>query len=74
MDMLRSFIIYLSKAAWAQNLVTNWGFAWRTASRFIAGTKLDQAMKGWKKMTGEALKGLGVIMNPPDLKKSKLKS
>ena len=33
--------------------------------------KLDQAMKGWKKMTGEALKGLGVIMNPPDLKKSK---
>ena len=35
--------------------------------------KLDQAMKGWKKMTGEALKGLGVIMNPPDLKKSKLK-
>jgi hypothetical protein len=31
-------------------------------------------MKGWKKMTGEALKGLGVIMNPPDLKKSKLKS
>lgn len=45
MDMLRSFIIYLSKASWAQNLVTNWGFAWRTASRFIAGTKLEQAMK-----------------------------
>ena len=36
--------------------------------------KLDQAMKGWKKMTGEALKGLGVIMNPPDLKKSNIKS
>ena len=45
MDMLRSFIIYLSKAAWAQNLVTNWGFAWRTASRFIAGTKLEEAMR-----------------------------
>ena len=43
--MLRSFIIYLSKASWAQNLVTNWGFSWRTASRFIAGTKLEQAMK-----------------------------
>lgn len=28
--------------------------------------KLDQAMKGWKKMAGEALKGLGVIMNPPE--------
>jgi proline dehydrogenase len=43
--MLRSFIIYLSKAAWAQNLVTNWSFAWRTASRFIAGTKLADAIR-----------------------------
>jgi len=43
--MFRSFLIYLSKAAWAQNLVTNWSFAWRTASRFIAGTKLDDAMR-----------------------------
>jgi proline dehydrogenase len=43
--MFRSFLIYLSKAAWAQTLVTNWGFAWRTASRFIAGTKLDEAIK-----------------------------
>jgi proline dehydrogenase len=43
--MLRSFLIYLSKAAWAQNLVTSWNFAWRTASRFIAGTKLDEAMQ-----------------------------
>lgn len=42
--MLRSFLIYLSKAAWAQNLVTSWGFAWRTASRFVAGTKLEDAM------------------------------
>jgi hypothetical protein len=36
--------------------------------------KLDQAMKGWQKMTGEALKGLGVIMNPPDIKKAKPKA
>lgn len=43
--MLRSFLIYLSKAGWAQKLVTNWSFAWRTASRFIAGTKLDEAMQ-----------------------------
>jgi len=26
--------------------------------------KLDQAMKGWQKMTGEALKGLGLLMSP----------
>ena len=43
--MLRSFLIYLSQAAWAQNTVTNWNFAWRTASRFVAGTKLDDAIR-----------------------------
>lgn len=36
--------------------------------------KLDQAMKGWQKMTGEALKGLGVQMSPPDIKKAKPKA
>ena len=36
--------------------------------------KLDQAMKGWQKMTGEALKGLGLLMAPPVPKKSKQKS
>lgn len=43
--MLRSLLIYLSKAAWAQNLITSWGFAWRTASRFIAGNKLEDAIR-----------------------------
>lgn len=43
--MLRSFLIYLSKAAWAQKLVTSWGVAWRAASRFVAGTKLSDAMR-----------------------------
>ena len=42
--MLRSFLIYLSKAAWAQKLVTSWGFAWRMASRFVAGEKLEDAI------------------------------
>ncbi len=43
--MLRSFLIYLSKAAWAQKLVTNWSFAWRAASRFIAGTRAEEAIR-----------------------------
>jgi proline dehydrogenase len=43
--MFRSFIIYLSKAVWAQKLVTGWGFAWRTVSRFVAGTRLEDAMR-----------------------------
>lgn len=41
--MLRSFFIYLSKANWAHNLVTKWGFAWRMASRFVAGERMEDA-------------------------------
>ena len=43
--MLRSFLIYLSKAAWAQNLVTGWSFAWRAASRFVAGETSGDAIR-----------------------------
>src|SRR5215211_5849095 len=42
--MLRSFLIYLSKAAWAQKLLTSWGMAWRVASRFIAGETMEDAI------------------------------
>jgi proline dehydrogenase len=41
--MLRTIFIYLSKAAWAQKLVTGWGFAWRMASRFVAGERMEDA-------------------------------
>jgi len=44
-NMLRSFLIYLSKADWAQRLVTRWKFAWRTASRFVAGEKIEDAIR-----------------------------
>lgn len=43
--MLRSFLIYLSKAAWAQKLVTSWGFAWRGASRFVAGETAEDSIR-----------------------------
>jgi proline dehydrogenase len=43
--MLRSFLIYLSKADWAQKLVTGWSFAWRAASRFVAGSTIPEAIK-----------------------------
>ena len=42
--MLRSFLIFLSKAAWAQRLVTSWKFAWRAASRFVAGSSILDAI------------------------------
>ncbi len=43
--MLRSFFIYMSKANWAKNIVMNWPVAWKAASRFIAGEKLDDAIR-----------------------------
>jgi proline dehydrogenase len=42
--LLRTIIISLSKAGWAQHLVTGWGFAWRAASRFVAGDTLEKAI------------------------------
>ena len=43
--MLRSFLIYLSTAGWAQKLITSWGFARRAASRFVAGEKIEDAIR-----------------------------
>lgn len=42
--MLRSILIYFSKAIWMQNLISNWGYAWKIASRFVPGTKLEEAL------------------------------
>ncbi len=42
--MLRAFFIYLSKARWAQNLITRLGFARRAARRFVAGETLEEAI------------------------------
>ena len=53
--MLRSFLIYLSKAAWAQNLVTNCGFAWKVASRFVAGTKITEALDVVKTLNAKGI-------------------
>jgi proline dehydrogenase len=43
--MLHSFLMYLSRAAWAQNMVTEWTFASRAASRFVAGQTIDDALR-----------------------------
>lgn len=53
--MLRSFLIYLSKAAWAQRLVTGWKFAWQTASRFVAGTQLSDAIRVVRELNAKCI-------------------
>jgi proline dehydrogenase len=42
--MLRSFLISLSSAGWAQRLVTSWKIAWNVASRFVAGNNIQDAI------------------------------
>jgi proline dehydrogenase len=68
--MLRSFFISLSKANWAKNLITNWSFAWRLASRFIAGEKLEDAIQAIKVLNGKGINAtldhLGEHVSTPD--------
>ena len=53
--MLRSLLIYFSKAAWAQNIVTNWGFVWKAVSRFIAGTTVEEAIQAVKALNDKGI-------------------
>ena len=53
--MLRSFFIYLSKAAWAQKLITNWSFAWKAASRFIAGESIEDAIRAIRDLNAKGI-------------------
>ena len=58
--MLRSFLIYLSKAKWAQRFVTSWGFAWRAASRFVSGNTIPDAIRAAAELNA---KGMNVTMD-----------
>ncbi len=68
--MLRSFLIYLSKATWAQRLVTSWKFAWRAASRFVAGSTIQDAIQVVKDLNAKGINvtadHLGEATTTPD--------
>ncbi|MBK6793949.1 MAG: proline dehydrogenase family protein [Anaerolineales bacterium] len=68
--MLRSFFIYLSKAAWAQKLFTGWSFSWRIASRFIAGMTLADALRVVRELNAKGINAtldhLGEHTNTPE--------
>ena len=53
--MLRSFLIYLSKAAWAQKLVASWGLAWHAASRFVAGESAEDAIRAIHELNAKGI-------------------
>ncbi|MCB0118651.1 MAG: proline dehydrogenase family protein [Anaerolineales bacterium] len=68
--MLRSFFIYLSKAAWAQKLITGWSFSWRIASRFVAGITLTDALNAVRELNAKGINAtldhLGEHTNTPE--------
>ncbi len=68
--MLRSILIYFSKATWAQNLIMNWGYAWKIASRFVPGTKLEEALQVASELNAKgyvtSLNQLGEHTHTPD--------
>jgi len=43
--MLRSFLISIFKVGWIRQVVTRSSIGWRTASRFVAGEKLEDAIQ-----------------------------
>ncbi len=53
--MLRALLIYLSRAPWAQRLVTRWPVAWRVASRFVAGDRLEDALRVIKEFNAQGI-------------------
>jgi proline dehydrogenase len=53
--MLRSLLIYLSQAAWAQKLVTGWGVAWWAASRFVAGERIQDAIRVVRELNAKGI-------------------
>jgi proline dehydrogenase len=58
--MVRSFLIYLSKAAWAQRLIVSWRFAWNAASRFVAGNTIEDAIIAVKELN---VKGINATLD-----------
>ncbi len=53
--MLRAMLLYLSKAAWARQVVTKWPLAWKVSSRFVAGESLEDAIRAIKALNAKGI-------------------
>lgn len=53
--MLRSSLIYLSKADWARQIVMNWQIARKVSSRFVAGERLVDAINAVKTLNANGI-------------------
>lgn len=57
---LRHLLLYLSKTAWARQIVTDLPLAWTVASRFVAGTDLEAAITTTRQLNE---KGMSVTLD-----------
>lgn len=68
--MLREFFLVLSRAHWAQDLITRLPIAWQMASRFISGTTTAEAIKTIQGLNARGLTAtldfLGESVTNPD--------
>jgi proline dehydrogenase len=55
--VIRSLLLYLSGARWAQATVTGWRFARKAARRFVAGETLEEAISVSRSLADEGLTG-----------------
>ncbi len=53
--MLRALFITLSKANWAQRTITRWPFAWKAASRFVAGEQPEDAIRAIRELNDKGI-------------------
>jgi proline dehydrogenase len=53
--MLRSLFVNLSGNAFVRKLVTRWPFAWRMASRFVAGENIEDAIRVIKQLNSKGI-------------------
>jgi proline dehydrogenase len=53
--MMRSLFISLSRAGWAQRAIPRWGFAQKTASRFVAGETTEQAIGAIRDLNAQGI-------------------
>lgn len=53
--MLRAFLLYLSQANWAQNVVTKLGMARRVAGRFVAGETEADAVRVVRELNAKGI-------------------
>ena len=53
--MLRTLLIYLSRAGWARRMMSHWGLARRVSRRFVAGETEDEAIAAIKVLNAKSI-------------------